>query len=301
MPHKMTSGVGGSRLGITAVVCLGLALSAASAARGSDLDTVGITALRAVRPDLVGTGVSVAQVEATTYNNPNDPMGTMPYDPQFDADNFEVNPSINPNTAITYVNKFGTATTTFTQVQESGHADLVATNLFGTTTGAAPGVTVVSYNVNTFVDNVIFAPSAIQLPLAPAGAAAVRVVNQSFIFTNLNTDDTNAINQLYDDYVVNNNVVIATAVGNSGGIQVPATAYNVIAVGDSDGGTSVGPTSDGRSKPDIAAPGGETSFSTPYVTGIAAILIQAAATGAGGTSPAVEAAAGNQLMVKGAC
>jgi hypothetical protein len=276
-----------------------LALCVQHAAQASDLDTLGITQLRAIRPDLVGTGVSVAQVEATTYNNPNDPNNTMPYDPQYDSDNFETNPSVNPSTPITYVNKLGTATTTFTTSQESGHADLVGDNLFGTSTGTAPGISaLVSYNVNYFFDTVIQTPTAIQIPLAPVNAPPVRIVTQSFIFTDLSASDTTAINQLYDDYVASTNTLIITAAGNGGGIQVPATAYNVIAVGDSSGATSVGPTSDGRSKPDIAAPGGETSFSTPYVSGIAAVLIQAGSTGAGGTSPATETAATNPLTIK---
>jgi hypothetical protein len=298
MAHTMRKKSRLTRVG-AAVVVGAIAGSGPLIVRGSDLDTVGITALRAVRPDLVGTGVSVAQIEATTYNNPSDPNNTMPYDPQYDADNFETSPTINPSTPITYVNKLGTVTTTFTSSQESLHADLVAANLFGTTTGAAPGIAaLVSYNVNYFVDTVIETPAPIQMPLAPSGAAPVSVVSQSFIFTGLSSDDVGAVNQLYDDYVASTNTVVVTAAGNGDGIQVPATAYNVIAVGDSDGATSVGPTSDGRSKPDISAPGGETSFSTPYVTGIAAIMIQAGAAGVGGTSSATETAATNHLMIK---
>ncbi len=142
----------------------------------SDLDTIGITELRAIRPDLTGSGVSVAQIEATAYNNPNDPNGTAPYDPQYDADNFEVNPadefSGTSNPVITYVNKAGTATTTFNAAQDSSHGDIVASHFYATTTGAAPGVTaVVNYNVNYFFDNVIQNLQPIQMPLAPSGAA----------------------------------------------------------------------------------------------------------------------------------
>ena len=47
----------------------------------------------------------------------------------------------------------------------------------------------------------------------------------------------------------------------------------------------VGPTLDnGRSKPDIVAPGTVISLTAPYVTGAAAVLVQAGARGDGGTN-----------------
>ncbi|HUO06926.1 MAG TPA: S8 family serine peptidase [Phycisphaerae bacterium] len=265
---------------------------------GSDLETIGITELRSIRPDLTGAGVTVGQIEATTYNGPAN------YDPQYDLNDFEYNPSVNPNVMPTYVGKQGTtATTVFNSAYESGHADLVATNLFGTTAGAAPGVAAnVAYNANYFFSNVVVPDSAMQLPLAPSGAPPVSIVSQSFIFGTMSSSDQTVTNQYYDNFVVNQNVMVVTAVGNSGGIQVPATAYNVISVGDSNGETSVGPTSDGRSKPDISAPGGETSFSTPYVSGVAAVLEQAGATGAGGSNvtAAVDGRTIKALLLAGA-
>ncbi len=273
---------------------------AASAARASDLDTIGITELRSVRPDLTGAGVTVDQAEATTYSNPNDPNGTMPYDPQYDANNFEFNPAVNPNVTPTYVGKLGTTpTTSFNSAFESSHADMVATNLFGTTAGAAPGVAAnVTYNANYFYNNVVVPDSTIQTPLAPAGAPPVSIVSQSFVFGPQSSGDQAATSQLYDNFVVNQDMIVVTAVPDSGAIEAPATAYNVISVGDSNGETSVGPTSDGRSKPDISAPGGATSYSTPYVSGIAAVLEQAGQTGSAGTSAATEAAAVDPRMIK---
>ena len=71
----------------------------------------------------------------------------------------------------------------------------------------------------------------------------------------------------------------------------PGTAYNSISVAASDVGatSSVGPTTDGRSKPDITAPAGATSFSTPQVSGAAAILYQAGQRGDGGSGTAAMA------------
>ena len=100
----------------------------------------------------------------------------MPYDPQYDPDNFEVNPAVefsgSSNPVITYVNKSGTVTTTFNPALDSSHGNIVASHFFATTAGAAPGVTaVVNYNVNYFFDNVIQGPQPIQPPLAPSGSA----------------------------------------------------------------------------------------------------------------------------------
>jgi hypothetical protein len=283
---------------------VGISLVGVAPGWGSDLDTIGITELRSIRPDLTGMGVTVAQIEATTYDNPNDPNGTMPYDPQYDQNNFEFNSTVNANVMPTYVGKVGTTpTTVFDPTDESSHADMVATNLFGTTTGAAPGVVAnVTYNANYFFSNVVEPDATIQTPLAPAGAPPVSIVSQSFVFGAMSSSDQAATDQFYDNFVVEQNVIVVTAVPDSDGLQVPATAYNVIAVGDSDGATSVGPTSDGRSKPDISAPGGETSFSTPYVSGIAAVLEQAGATGAGGsnTAAAVDGRTIKALLLTGA-
>jgi hypothetical protein len=76
-------------------------------------------------------------------------------------------------------------------------------------------------------------------------------------------------------------------VGNGGNVYPPATAYNVIGVGCYGIGatSSSGPTTDkARSKPDLVAPSQETSFSTPYVSGAVAVLLQAANRGDGGTN-----------------
>ena len=269
-------------------------------ARADDLATIGVTQLRSVRPDLTGTGVSVGQAEASSYFNPNDPNGTAPYDPQYDQNNFEYDPSLNPSVTPTYVGKQGTTpTTSYTSTLNSGHATQVAGNYIGSGNGAAPGVAAnVEYNANYWYMNVVSTGADIQAPLAPAGAPPVSVMNQSFVFGTVSASAETQIDQVYDNYVVNQNLILATAVGNSGAPNVPATAYNVIAVGDTNGVTSVGPTSDGRSKPDISAPGGATSFSTPYVSGIAAVMVQAGQTGSGGTSASTEAAAVDPRTVK---
>lgn len=101
-------------------------------------------------------------------------------------------------------------------------------------------------------------------------------------------------------------VLVCKSAGNtgpsSGSITAPADARNVVAVGAADRaglavhtGSSVGPTADGRKKPDIVAPGGgtraaamdggysetpvpSTSFAAPFAAAAAALLWQAAPT-----------------------
>ena len=72
--------------------------------------------------------------------------------------------------------------------------------------------------------------------------------------------------------------------------QAPSTAYNGICVNAiSMSPATSGPTSDGRSKPDLTAPGNETSYSTAEVSGAAALLLQAANRGDGGAGTATSA------------
>jgi hypothetical protein len=95
-------------------------------------------------------------------------------------------------------------------------------------------------------------------------------------------------------------------VGNGGSVNAPATCYNGIGVAVDNGSSSTGPTLDnGRAKPDITAPGypaGLTSFSTPYVSGAAAVLMQAGARGDGGngTNAAADIRTVKALLLNGA-
>jgi hypothetical protein len=85
------------------------------------------------------------------------------------------------------------------------------------------------------------------------------------------------------DYLIDrDDCVMVVGVNNGQGSSIPALlagSYNAIAVGNytaqSSGGTT---TADqpGRCKPDIVAPGGKTSFSTPVVTAVVARLMELA-------------------------
>ncbi len=243
-----------------------------AAVNASTLDTIGVTLLRTVDAALAGSGVNVAQAEA--------PLSTATPPP------FEVNPATvgQPVNLFTYYSTLGSATTFPNAVgAESSHADAVGGNFYGTSPGVAPQVAHVdNYEAGYFFNNVIGA--------TPAPAIMGSVVNQSFIFVGLSSSDQAQVEQAYDTYAANHGTIFVSGAGNGGPVSPPATCFNGLGVGAYGGSSSTGPTTDGRSKPDITAPSSVTSFSTPYVSGGAAVLLQAANRGDGGTGTATVAA-----------
>jgi len=240
-------------------------------AGAQQLDTIGVTLLRAVVMDVDGTGIRVAQPEAQGTNVPPD---------------FEVNPAnssvqkpaslfsyIDTNTTNTFPNSLGT---------ESDHADAVASYFYGLPGGVATNVAHVdNYNADYFFNFIV----------APGLKIGDAVVNQSFTFGGVDTNTQETIDSAYDDYAAKYNVLFASPADNSNvtvRVAPPGTSYNCISVGAYlNGGnySSIGPTLDnGRAKPDITAPATATSFSTPQVAGAAAVLIQAGLRGDGGSS-----------------
>jgi hypothetical protein len=244
-------------------------------AQASDLDTIGATLLRQVDPALNGTGIPVAQVESPGASN-----------------DFEVNPAVtgHAQSLFTWISINGTASAFPNSVgSESGHANGVGVNFYGTSGGAAPGISHVdNYEANHYYNAII----------AGAASTTTRVVNQSFIFGG----QIAAVDQNYDDYAAQFNTIFLSGAGNFGAVSSPGTSYNGLDVGVYGASSSFGPTTDGRCKPDITAPGGATSFSTPYVSGAAAILVQAAARGDGVASPSLagEARTIKALLLNGA-
>ena len=245
-----------------------LLLLLAVTARGTEFDTIGGTLLRQVAPTILGTGIPVGQAEG--------------YD-QGVTGAFEVSPSdIGQTTNLfTWISASGTANTYPNAVGSfSGHATFVAGNFYGNHPGVAPQVSHVNnYDADYFYEHYI----SLGLPLPNSD----RVVNQSFIFANTDgshfpTNQEQAIESAYDDYAVQYGALFVSGAGNGGRVYPPATSFNGIGVGVYPGSSSFGTTPDGRSKPDLVAPGGVTSFSTPYVAGSAAALIQAARDGDGG-------------------
>ncbi len=262
------------------------------------LDQIGVTLLRSVTTNLDGSGIRVAQPEAG-------------YD---QVTNWEVNPAASlvqqPAGLLTYISADG-STTNFPNSlsSESTHADGVAGNFYGITGGVATNVAHVdNFDANYFLQMFSNADSlVVELPSTNINDP---VVNQSFVFfesdgSQATVSDQQAIDSAYDNYAAQYNTLFCSGAGNGTPARVnpPATCYNGIGVGVSDGSSSVGPTIDnGRAKPDIVAPGDATSFSTPYVAGAAAVLLQAALRGDGGndTHSAADMRTIKALLLNGA-
>ncbi|HEY5298664.1 MAG TPA: S8 family serine peptidase [Verrucomicrobiae bacterium] len=260
-------------------------------AHASYLDTIGVTSLREATTNLDGSGIDVGQPEADDSGSP---PGTNTWEIRPNAVGQPTNlftyfkgiaPYISVNTANTYPNSLGF---------ESGHAEIVARNFYGFPDGVATNVAHVDdYQADTFYNYYI----------AMGHSISERIVNQSFTF---GTNDA-GVNQTYDNYAAQNNVLFISGAGFDGQpVYSPATCYNGLGVGVSDVGNSpYGPTSDGRSKPDICAPGFPdfvTSYTTPQVSGAAAILLQAALRGDGGsdTNSAADMRTLKALLLNGA-
>jgi hypothetical protein len=263
------------------------------AAWASNLDTIGITLLRAVTTNLNGAGIRVAQPEGN-YN-----LGT----------NWEVNPSTvsQPANLITYISSAG-STNVFPNSlsSESWHAGAVGGNFYGMTGGVATNVTHVdNYDANYFWSSVVDASSPTNIN-AP-------VVNQSFVFCNSDNSHypvstEQFIDSQYDNYAAQYKTLFISGAGNGGPtnqarVYPAATCYNGLGVAAYGGYSCIGPTLDnGRAKPDITAPESATSYSTPQVAGAAAVLMQAGLRGDGGndTNAAADIRTVKALLLNGA-
>ncbi len=165
----------------------------------------------------------------------------------------------------------------------SGHATTVGINFFGLTDGVAPGITTVhNYGVSGSLSaGDWIGPAYLNFGgPAPLVETTLRVQNHSWIGTGFDADALE-MHRRYDFALRRDSVIGVVGVNNGAG-TVPAllgNTYNSIAVGLTNGNSSVGPSTGdvvGRSKPDIVGPETATSWSTPLVAGAAALLLQTA-------------------------
>lgn len=256
----------------------------------STLDDIGVTALRAVTTNLNGAGIKVAQPEASLTE---------------DLLTWEASPANAGQAASVFTyTSFGGTTNVFPNDLgvESSHADDVGQAFYGISEGVATNVARVDNSeADFFYTNYIANAS-----LPGIGDA---VVNQSFTFGPLSATDQEQVDSQYDNYSDQNQTLFISAANNfinNTNVCAPGTSYNCISVGayyNFSYYNSIGPTIDnGRCKPDITAIAGETSFSTPMVAGAAAVLMQAALRGDGGsdTNDAFDMRTIKALLLNGA-
>ncbi len=247
-------------------------------------DPVGVATLRSYDPTLTGSGIAVVQAEAG-------------------GDGFEVNPTTvgQPSSKFVYTGTDGASATGFSNSEgtESEHADSVGDIFYGDKNtsnpeGVAPGVSkIYNYAADNFINKVINTGTVIH----------AQIVNQSFVALTSDNAVQAQVEEVYDNYAAYYNTLFISAAGNGGSVYSPGSCYNGIGVAAYGGLSSVGPTYDGRSKPDITAPASATSFSTPQVSGAAAILLQAAErgdAGAGTESDASDSRVLKALLLNGA-
>jgi hypothetical protein len=233
------------------------------------LDDVGhaalATELGAGIPD--GAGVTVMQVEASTSGDKNNPIWS-------------------PSTTVSGTGSFAGKTFSFipgSPTATSSHAIGVADLFYGA--GAmADGVTnVVAANAGT----VFATPLAASIYL---GSTPARVVNNSWVgFATSVTSADNVEFLRAVDNVVNatSQVQVVGLTNGSAGQPLLGNAFNVIAVGRTDGQHPQGSVAlvgasayaSVRTRPDVVAPMSTTSAATPVVSAAAALLVETGHTG----------------------
>ncbi len=243
---------------------------------------MGLNILRATTTNLDGTGIRVAQVEAQGVGD-----GDWEVTPAADGIGLPVSDftwySTNASATV-FPNSLGV---------DSGHADQVGGNYYGLPNGVSTNVGHIdNYEADDFLFNRVPNQTAVN----------GRVVSQSF---NAPVTYQSPYDQYYDNYAARFNVLFITGAGDGGHVLPPSTCYNGISVSAyyNTNATSFGPTVDnGRAKPDITAPLSPTSFSTPLVSGAAAILLQAGLRGDGGgnTNSATDMRTVKALLLNGA-
>lgn len=283
-------------------------LFAQNKAQPASFETLGVQALLNEAPDLTGLSVSIGLVELDQNTASSTDSSFLP--------NFEhaALSAIDLESIRCFRNLQG-------PVYYSGHASRIAGILFGRDDqayheelghfayrGILPSATLNMYEANWFIFQRIFQPDQ-------------HVIDDDILTMSWGTNADDPVTLLWqrsiDALVVRNQCLVVSGSGNGSsqetGIAKPSAGFNIISVGAAQGlgpipdylryvgppspnQSSIGPTDDGRTKPDIIAPGlvlgpsasdaesyaeprasvSCTSFAAPQVAGIAGLLLDAA-------------------------
>ena len=302
VPRSQTGGSLEMKCAIIAAAAAMMAV-AGTAQATSIMDEVGVTQMQQMIPNLNGSGVTVAQVEASVSSTTQNAFEPNPANAGMAASNF------------TFFDSAGVATGSYNSAYGSGHANAVASLFYGSGgAGVAPGVS----HVDVYAESdyytqlydyyqVLHGGTAGQqyatssLPVGSVnGSPTVNspaVVNQSFAYLGVFAGTDMGLDQYWDEYASRFNTLYVSAIGDgqttgtspASYINPPSDMYNGLAVGAYTGTETngvfsastgsqaswVGPAYNGVSKPDLVAPGAYTSYTAPIVSGVATMMIQA--------------------------
>lgn len=253
-----------ARLSIGAVALLSLVTAAGA-------DEIGYDALVARLSGQTipnGSGIRLAQVEASGDGT------AANYGPDQAAAEF---------LGKIFVPQSGVATV-------SGHANAVAQIYYSNTASIASGVSYVYlWEANNFITGALrYGQGSTIAPLTPP-STLMKIYNSSWIGGLSGTTPTAGDNEILRraDFAMNRDDTLYVVGMNNGATSLTyplmAMGFHGLSVGRMDGEHSHGlvPTGGdgvGRMKPEIVAPGGATSWSTPAIGAVAALLFQTAAT-----------------------
>ncbi|WKJ91420.1 hypothetical protein QZJ86_04620 [Methylomonas montana] len=159
----------------------------------------------------------------------------------------------------------------------SSHATSVGWRFYGNE-GIAPGIKrIASYDANEWLQSLV--PSKTQVALPPVNAS--RIANHSWIAGGEPADAAGLVLRLVDRQVQHNEFIQVVGMNNNvSNAPLMGSAYNVIAVGRTDGLQDRGSDAvdavyaAGRTRPDLVAPQTTTSAATPIVAAAAALLVE---------------------------
>jgi hypothetical protein len=218
-------------------------------------DDIGFTALQAQLgiSTPTGNGVQVSHVEA--------PDSSGNYFPDTSSSEF---------TGKTFFGYSGLS-------GASGHATSVGQLFYGNSSSIAPNIGAIdAYDANHWLGGGLINYGSTQQPLI----TSARVTNHSWVGFGSTSENAGILQRI--DWLVETDESIQVAAMNNGSSNQPllGSAYNVIAVGRTDGEHAQGSVAindtygSGRTRPDIVAPQSTTSGATPVVAAAAALLVE---------------------------
>ena len=263
------------------IVCCVLLCISASLHAGY-MDDIGFTRLVLEQgsntPD--GSSIHVTQAEASTSEINNPPF----YLPDWNSAQFS---------GKTITDMSGLASGTY-----SSHATSVGTTFYGSTSSIAPGIMLIdAFWANHWLASGFLSPGGDARPLISSS----RIANHSWIGDYETLNNSSLLRRL--DWVVETDEFIqCVGIRNSASANQPllSSAYNVIAVGKSDGLNGIGTVNldsvyvSGRTRPELVAPKSSSSGATPVVAASAALLMEHGQSNPGLSTDPVEISTSNR-------